>query len=123
MRAGTVDSPSSGAAAAVNSESVDEKWDWMTGLPTSVRFVAKSWRPMRRGPGGIVTDPPDSSKARTSITDHDQETERPFTHSHINESARTWSIGKVVVVFRHHPGFRTYVNLLVQMSAQSNFSI
>ena len=89
MRA--TDSPS---AAAVNSESVDEKWDWMTGLPTSVRFVAKSWRPMRRGPGGIVTDPPDSSKARTSITDQDQETKRPFTHSHINEQEHHYSMGQ-----------------------------
>ena len=60
------------ATLAAGSEVAEEKWDWMTGLPTSVRFLAKSWRPIKRGPGGIVTDPPDSNKARTSITDQDQ---------------------------------------------------
>ena len=70
MRGATTDSTS--AAAAAGSEGAEEKWDWMTGLPTSVRFLAKSWRPIKRGPGGIVTDPPDSNKARTSITDQDQ---------------------------------------------------
>ena len=68
MRGGTTDSVS----AATAPEVADEKWDWMTGLPTSVRFLAKSWKPIKRGPGGIVTDPPDSSKARTSIADQDQ---------------------------------------------------
>ena len=68
MRGTTTDSTS----AAAGSEVADEKWDWMTGLPTSVRFLAKSWRPIKRGPGGIVTDPPDSNKARTSLTDQDQ---------------------------------------------------
>ena len=68
MRGGTTDS----ASAASASEVADEKWDWMTGLPTSVRFVAKSWRPIKRGPGGIVTDPPDSNRARTSVADQDQ---------------------------------------------------
>ena len=63
----TTDSPS-----APVSEIADERWDWMTGLPTSVLFLAKSWRPIKRGPGGIVTDPPDSNRARTSITDQDQ---------------------------------------------------
>ena len=68
MRGGTTDSTSAASA----SEVADEKWDWMTGLPTSVRFVAKSWRPVKRGPGGIVTDPPDSNRARTSVADQDQ---------------------------------------------------
>ena len=36
----------------------DDRWDWMTGVPTSIRFVAKSWRSVIRGPGGIVTQSP-----------------------------------------------------------------
>ena len=36
----------------------DEKWDWLTGVPTSLRFLAKSWRPISRGPGGLVTEEP-----------------------------------------------------------------
>ncbi len=36
----------------------DDKWDWMTGVPTSIRFVGKSWRNIARGPGGIVTESP-----------------------------------------------------------------
>ena len=53
--------PASGAAADLE---LDEKWDWMTGVPTSVRFLAKSWRPINRGPGGIITVAPGSTKAR-----------------------------------------------------------
>ena len=34
----------------------DDKWDWMTGVPTSIRFVAKSWKNIDRGPGGLITD-------------------------------------------------------------------
>ena len=36
----------------------DDKWDWMTGVPTSLRFLARSWRTVARGPGGIVTETP-----------------------------------------------------------------
>lgn len=42
----------------------DDKWDWMTGVPTSLRFLAKSWRPIVRGPGGIVTEEPGSRASR-----------------------------------------------------------
>ena len=41
-----------------NGEDPDDRWDWMTGVPTSIRFVAKSWRSVARGPGGIVTESP-----------------------------------------------------------------
>lgn len=30
----------------------------MTGVPTSLRFLARSWRSIARGPGGIVTETP-----------------------------------------------------------------
>jgi hypothetical protein len=43
---------------AGSSSDADDKWDWMTGVPTSVRFLAKSWRGVARGPGGIVTESP-----------------------------------------------------------------
>lgn len=43
-----------GGGGAVAAEDPDDKWDWMTGIPTSLRFLAKSWKNVPRGPGGIL---------------------------------------------------------------------
>jgi hypothetical protein len=62
----TQEAATPGSGNTIVSE-MDEKWDWMTGVPTCVRYLAKSWRPIKRGPGGIVTEPPGSNRARSSL--------------------------------------------------------
>lgn len=47
----------------------DDKWDWMTGVPTSIRFLVKSWKTIDRGPGGIITDAPSKLTQTREVPD------------------------------------------------------
>ncbi|TRY70084.1 hypothetical protein TCAL_16351, partial [Tigriopus californicus] len=47
----------------------DDKWDWMTGVPTSIRFLVKSWKTIDRGPGGIITDAPNKLTQARDVPD------------------------------------------------------